>query len=482
MIRSRLTNDQIRTEAYDIVLKIFHAPNMFLKLFLLVFVCVATGLAAYTVIQSILSYLAFQVITTSRNIQETPTLFPQITICNSHIFTSQYALAILKETNAEVNPHINVLNTTQINALSLNAKFTLIQNIHLTASGKVVANNDTERQKLAHSLDDVLLRCKFNYQTCTPADFVWHFDSYYGNCFVFNSGFNSTGHQVPLKKSSVAGLLYGLQIDMYVNFPKDLVRFRQRGTGRGLVIRIENSSYSTDHNVDGVKIPPGLQTDVVLTRSFRTTLPRPYSDCEIEKTSPRTLDSDLYNVISHSNYRYTQQMCILQCYQNELISACSCSSPSFVSLVRPLQRNCGTYNETLCLIDFFSLKFLSDGYISETCLPLCPLECDAIMYRTSLRSNEFNGDLYADYIRQNKNLSADYGNETIDSVSESIVSMNVFYDSLSYEFSEETPQMDIVALVANIGGNLGLFLGVSLLSVCELIEILIEILFIKLTG
>ena len=39
--------------------------------------------------------------------------------------------------------------------------------------------------------------------------------------------------------------------------------------------------------------------------------------------------------------------------------------------------------------------------------------------------------------------------------------------------------MDIVALLANIGGTLGLFLGVSLLHFCEPIEVLIGIYFIR---
>ena len=42
--------------------------------------------------------------------------------------------------------------------------------------------------------------------------------------------------------------------------------------------------------------------------------------------------------------------------------------------------------------------------------------------------------------------------------------------------------MDIAALLGNIGGNLGLFLGMSMLSVCEIIEILIEIFLIKINN
>jgi hypothetical protein len=39
--------------------------------------------------------------------------------------------------------------------------------------------------------------------------------------------------------------------------------------------------------------------------------------------------------------------------------------------------------------------------------------------------------------------------------------------------------MDIVSMLASIGGNLGLFLGVSVFSLCELVEVAIEVYHVK---
>jgi len=55
------------------------------------------------------------------------------------------------------------------------------------------------------------------------------------------------------------------------------------------------------------------------------------------------------------------------------------------------------------------------------------------------------------------------------------VNVNLFYNSLAYTLSEETPSLDVVGLLANIGGTMGLFLGISLLHVCELAEAFIEL-------
>jgi hypothetical protein len=61
----------------------------------------------------------------------------------------------------------------------------------------------------------------------------------------------------------------------------------------------------------------------------------------------------------------------------------------------------------------------------------------------------------------------------------SFVKLNIFYDSLSFELSTESAKMNIASMLASIGGNLGLFLGVSVFSLCELIVMSIEIYFVK---
>jgi hypothetical protein len=46
--------------------------------------------------------------------------------------------------------------------------------------------------------------------------------------------------------------------------------------------------------------------------------------------------------------------------------------------------------------------------------------------------------------------------------------------------------MDGVYLLGSIGGNLGLFLGISVFSICEVVQVVIEIIFVfkqqKITG
>ena len=113
---------------------------------------------------------------------------------------------------------------------------------------------------------------------------------------------------------------------------------------------------------------------------------------------------------------------------------------------------------------------------------MCPLECNRTEYKAIMSFNELNGDFYLETLKERKSLLADFSNPTEitqEIAKESFVTVNIFYDSLSYSVSTESPQMDVISLLANIGGNLSLFLGVSVFSLFEIVEVLIEIYFIK---
>ena len=103
-------------------------------------------------------------------------------------------------------------------------KIEYITTIYNAAIAKMLSKDFSERkqQQLGHPINDILFRCQFNNQECLSDDFVWKFDRYYGNCFVWNSGFNSSGQRVNLKKSLLAGSTYGLQLQFYIGFNQNL--------------------------------------------------------------------------------------------------------------------------------------------------------------------------------------------------------------------------------------------------------------------
>ncbi len=51
--------------------------------------------------------------------------------------------------------------------------------------------------------------------------------------------------------------------------------------------------------------------------------------------------------------------------------------------------------------------------------------------------------------------------------------LDIFYKELSYEVVEQTPAFELLSLLSEVGGFLGLLLGASVLTLCELLDYVI---------
>ena len=108
-----------------------------------------------------------------------------------------------------------------------------------------------------------------------------------------------------------------------------------------------------------------------------------------------------------------------------------------------------------------------------------------INYMTAFSANNFPSEAYANSLIQNKKLQEKFGNRTnitMDELRKNIVSVMVYYDDLIYKSFTENAKMTIADLISNIGGTIGLFLGLSFLSFIEIVDVIIHIicLFLKL--
>ena len=163
------------------------------------------------------------------------------------------------------------------------------------------------------------------------------------------------------------------------------------------------------------------------------------------------------------------------------MSICNCTDPFSSSLFN--SNTCKTVEQQKCMYTQYELLF-SENFLSFKCVPLCPLECNRTHFRTSISSNEIITDLYYDYIKSNANLASDFVTRPItkETAKNSFVYVYFYYNSNSLRLSTDSPNMDIVSLLANIGGTLGLFIGINLIQICELVDVLIEIIFVKLRS
>ena len=169
----------------------------------------------------------------------------------------------------------------------------------------------------------MLIGCYYNQKQCYADDFEWIGFTYeYGNCYTFNANSSS-----PLKTSnSVTGS--GLHLELYVGNGEDDANFIDV-TGANVIIH--NQSITSLISSEGCTVSPGFESLISLKRTFMKKLSKPYSACLDNNTSPDSHDSDVYraifNNLQHETYR--QKYCIKLCYQETVITNCSCYDLNF---------------------------------------------------------------------------------------------------------------------------------------------------------
>ena len=94
-----LTKETIGNGAAQAVIRIFDTKYLGLKIFWLICLLGCVSLCGYLVAQTFIIYLSYPVYTTTTLVNEVPTVFPKITICNSNIPTTEYAFEMIKEIN-----------------------------------------------------------------------------------------------------------------------------------------------------------------------------------------------------------------------------------------------------------------------------------------------------------------------------------------------------------------------------------------------
>jgi hypothetical protein len=196
---------------------------------------------------------------------------------------------------------------------------------------------------------------------------------------------------------------------------------------------------------------------------------KPYSNCDIDNQSPGIFDSDLYRLIDESPYEYTKKFCLEQCIQTLLIQKCSCSDYKRASVFK--NDTCLNNEQKTCVILIPYFEGFST-FIMNNCS--CPLECNSTQYKYFQSSNKIIGDKYVNLIKEKKDLLSDYVTKPLnyETARDSVVSVNVYYESLAYTLLTESAKMNIISLLADIGGNMSLFLGISLFSFIEFFELL----------
>jgi len=454
--KSKKINNTIKSIIKDSTIhgipRLFKVNSLISKISWIILLACSISYCIYLIITASLSYLQYDTVTNFKIIPEMPATFPAITICNLNQYQTNNSFDFVQKYS-----NYPIINTFK--------RFFLMN--------ELLTFNDSFKKSFTYSLNESLISCLLNLNPCSSSDFVWTFDPIYGNCYSFNIGLNSSGHSVDIQSISKSGSVNGLKLELFIGNPTNIPELIEK---YGYHVIIHNQTHKISLN-EGYDVSTGVETNFVIEKSYQTLKPKPYSDCIYLDS----FDSYLYKVIIRSNKTYRQNDCIDLCYQQYLINMCSCYLSTLSKLNGTTQ--CLSQSQTECSLSAF-VNFSSSGYISNICFQYCPLECDSITYQISTAFSNYPSYNYAkNLLMTNPMITSKFQNETLtyDLIKQSVLSLNIYYDKLSYIQISKDTKTEIVDLVSGIGGLLGLFLGMSFLSFAELLEMIVETIVIILT-
>lgn len=118
------------------------------------------------------------------------------------------------------------------------------------------------------------------------------------------------------------------------------------------------------------------------------------------------------------------------------------------------------------------------------CVEQCPHECSSNSYDLSISYSDYPSRVFHNNLaKQDKTglyewafqINRSSRLDSLDLARASLVKLFVYFDDIKFTQITEAPSITFVDLIANIGGTLGLFIGISLLSFVEIIELVLEI-------
>ena len=229
-------------------------PNSWIsKMAWILFFIVSISYCIYLILTAILDYLQYNTVTNIETIKDMPADFPVITICNLNQLQNNYSSQIRQKYS------------------KLNHFFSDFQMINILLMNEFSSFNDSFKKSLSYSLQESLISCSINMKPCFSSDFFWRFDQIYGNCYSFNTGFNSSGNLSDLIQISKTGNFNGLRLKLFIDNPKNIPDFIERS---GYHVIIHNQTYAISAN-EGYDISPGIETNFAISRLYETNKPKP---------------------------------------------------------------------------------------------------------------------------------------------------------------------------------------------------------------
>jgi len=271
----------------------------------------------------------------------------------------------------------------------------------------------------------------------------------YGSCWAFNTGDgHDGGGSVPLVEILRTGPFGGIHLKLNIQQPE----YMESTTSAGIRMYVGDQGTYFSILDDGIPLGPGQKYDIELRKSYVNRVdPFRNGSCAVNK---------VVQLVNHNTRKpfsiakFTFKFCQKMCASRAILEECGCIHYSMPFPAEYKDKPVCVDGEPEKCADRVMGKWY-EGELGCKCYP----QCKELIYTTSIASQSYPSE----YIRQKER---DAGRP--DPV-KNLLEFTVFFRGTSFKHVIEQEFYNIENLIADLGGQFGLFGGFSFLTAFEFI-------------
>ncbi|XP_065666594.1 acid-sensing ion channel 1C isoform X1 [Hydra vulgaris] len=395
-------------------------------------------------------------------------VFPAVTLCNFNFFPHYLINGTIGEKVISILAPLESFNQTHQELVSQQGPY--IANIRDYRSvlpknkwkRKKIANKDEKSKqeeiyfdrnfdfsefvkKHGHKIGHMIKKCHWKAQKCGPENFTSVLTDF-GLCYTFNPG----TPEYPLLKVHRAGVDFGLRLQLNVQQDQYYGILRDSS---GFKVMIHDQNEPPLINELGFAIHPGMHTFCSIRKTKVLNLPLPWETaCEDKKPD--------------GSKKYTKSACLMKCRAEFIISICKCRSFQHAGQA-PV---CLPHEIRDCVRPAIA-TFMNESDHCE-----CPVPCEKIRYQTQLSYAQMPAKHYSEALAKLKHIDEERMRHFL---RDNLLELDLYFEEMTTQVIQQVPAYDEESLFGDIGGQVGLFLGASMLTILEIVDLLGRVLIIK---
>lgn len=215
-----------------------------------------------------------------------------------------------------------------------------------------------------------------------------------------------------------------------------------------------------------LRIEPGKAYDFTISKTKSSTLPKPYSGCNSNRA---LFSSPVFDEMMKRQIEYDQLLCVSALTQYKIVKQFGCynafMTPLFSSSSYEICMNRSIFNESIGITNTL-----------DEVRQMCPIDCDREILDTSIGIQTFPTISWyqAAVHYESSYFESLYGTPRprYEDVKSNFVMLQVTFSHIAIQEMFEKPSVEWPTLLSNIGGQMGLFIGPSLLTLTEIFELI----------